>query len=311
MIRARARGERCTEKFSFPDGSKTAEHALPYARCFAGNWRIPIELLSVVDVVEMTRELPAAESLFLDRFIEDETRRLENYLEQIGKKFTDEFVRFRVEKGRAAEVIIDAAAADQETLIAMATHGHSGLGRWLIGSVAEKVLRAACNPLLLVRAAESDSQLEVAAFQSIIVPLDGSAVAERVLPRVEEIAKTLDLEVVLSRVVGIPYYPAEEGFYDPTMMEALVASLEAEGLEYLQAKAEDLRKRGVEKISVVVKQGRAADEIISLARERPDSLIAMCTHGRSGVKRWLLGSVTETVARHAPDPVLIVRASGA
>ena len=86
----------------------------------------------------------------------------------------------------------------------MATHGRSGLNRFLLGSVAEKVLRGTVNPLLLVRAtgeAKSDGE---ATLKSIIVPLDGSELAESVLPMVAGVAKKLDLEVVLFRAYHIP-----------------------------------------------------------------------------------------------------------
>jgi nucleotide-binding universal stress UspA family protein len=66
---------------------------------------------------------------------------------------------------------------------------------------------------------------------------------------------------------------------------------------------------GVDEVSTIAEYGFAADEIVSLARKTPDNLVAMCTHGHSGVKRWVLGSVTETVVRHAGSPVLVIRAS--
>ena len=88
----------------------------------------------------------------------------------------------------------------------------------------------------------------------------------------------------------------------------LSCTLKTEALEYLEKKAADLKKHGLEKVSLVVKEGLGPDEIISFARQTPDNLVAMCTHGRSGVKRWMLGSVTETVVRHSGDPVLILRA---
>ena len=77
---------------------------------------------------------------------------------------------------------------------------------------------------------------------------------------------------------------------------------------YLETKVNELRQNGVEKVSSILLLGSGADEIIDLARTTPDNLIAMCTHGRSGVKRWALGSVTEKVVRHSGDPVLVVRA---
>ena len=136
------------------DGSKTAENVLPYARCFARNLQIPVELLTVVDLAELTRNVSAAEGLFLDTLIDDETRRYDDYLKGIAKNFPTGSVQYRVGKGKAAEVIVESAAKEKATLIALATHGRSGLNRWLVGSVAEKVLRAATNPLLLVRAKE-------------------------------------------------------------------------------------------------------------------------------------------------------------
>jgi len=293
------------------DGSKTAEHVLPYARCFSRHLQIPIELLAVVDVAETARNISAAEGLFLDTLIEDETRRYNDYLKGIAKNFSTGCVQYRVGKGKAAEVIVESAAKEKSTLIAMATHGRSGLNRWLVGSVAEKVLRAAANPLLLVGAKEETPPCDTAALESIVVPLDGSELAESVLPSVEEMAKKLDLEVILLRVYAVPYgaYSAGEGFYDATKLEAFLATVKADAVEYLEEKAQDMKKRGLEKVSIVIKEGLAADEIISLGCHRPDNLVAMCSHGRSGVKRWVFGSVTETVVRHSGDPVLILRPS--
>jgi len=151
----------------------------------------------------------------------------------------------------------------------------------------------------------------MAALKSVIVPLDGSEIAEKALAFAEALAKPMDLEVILLRVYGVPYgaYSTGEGFYDAGQLEKFVASLRQEASQYLEEKAAALRARGVKKVSWVVKEGLDADQIISFARETPDNLIAMCTHGRSGVKRWVLGSVTETVVRHSGDPVLIVRAA--
>ena len=110
-----------------------------------------------------------------------------------------------MEKGKAEQVIIETAAADKGTLITMATHGRSGMNRWLLGSVAEKVLRGGTNPMLLVRATEEAKTDSVATVKSIVVPLDGSELAEGVLPTVAELAKTLKLAVVLFRAYSIPY----------------------------------------------------------------------------------------------------------
>ena len=192
-------------------------------------------------------------------------------------------------------------------MITMATHGRSGLNRFLLGSVAEKVLRGAANPLLLVRATEEAKSVGEAALKSLIVPLDGSELAESVLPMVAGLAKTLDLEVELFRAYHIPYnvYADEWGFSEN--YADLLASVRDEASEYLDKKVVELKKLGVAKVSCVTKEGFAGDDIIAFGRNTPGGLIAMCSHGRSGVERWVLGSVAETVVRHSGGPVLITR----
>jgi nucleotide-binding universal stress UspA family protein len=190
----------------------------------------------------------------------------------------------------------------------MATHGRSGVHRWLLGSVTEKVLRHTTNPLLLVRALEEAKTAGQEIFKSVLVPLDGSELAEAILPRVATLAKKLDLAIVLFRAYNIPYnlYAAEDGYTAINFTEIL-EQVRGEAREYLETKVAELKKLGVEKVSYVAKEGLGADEIIKMAGETPDNLIAMCSHGRSGVKRWVLGSVTENVVRHSGDPVLVVR----
>jgi nucleotide-binding universal stress UspA family protein len=292
------------------DGSKTAEKVLPYARFVAGALKLPVELLAVVDIVEMATHISADRARHLDTMIEDSVRNSEQYLRGVAGTFPGANTKCRVEKGKAEQVIIETAAADKGTLITMATHGRSGINRWLLGSIAEKVLRGATNPLLLVRATEEGKTERVAILKSIVVPLDGSELAESVLPTVAELAKTLKLEVVLFRAYSIPYsaYSNAEGYY-AVDYEELLKAMREEAVDYLDKKTEAVKKLGIDKVSCVAKEGFAADEIISLSRKSPDNLIAMCTHGRSGVKRWVLGSVTETVVRHSADPVLVMRAS--
>jgi len=189
----------------------------------------------------------------------------------------------------------------------MATHGRSGINRWLLGSVAEKVIRGSSNPLLLVRA-DDDQQGTDAALHSIIVPLDGSALAESVLPMVVQVAKVFDADLLLLRAFELPasaYYGREN--YLPNYQE-LTDQFCAEAQHYLDAQVAALKAQGLSRVSSLLREGVGAEEIIRCARERPRSLIAMCTHGRSGVKRWVLGSVTEKVVRHSGDPVLVVSA---
>jgi len=266
-------------------------------------------LLAVIDIAELATHIAAEKARFLDTMIEDGVRNSESYLRKTAATLGGAGVNCTVEKGKAADSIIEHAAKDKNTLIAMATHGRSGLNRFMLGSVAGKVLRGTTNPLLLVRAAEGANADGAASVKTVIVPLDGSELAESVLPAAVDLAKGLEAEIVLFRAYNIPYgaYSSGDGFYDPVNLDALLASVKDEATEYLERKTEELKRKGMAKVSFVAKEGFSADEIIGFARETKDSMIAMCTHGRSGVKRFVLGSVTETVVRHSGEPVLVMR----
>ena len=291
------------------DGSKTAEKVLPYARYLAGKFKIPVELLAVIDIAEIATHITAEKARFLDGMIEEGMRTSETYLRGVAATFGGAAVKCTVDKGRADEAIVEKGESDTAMLIAMATHGRSGLNRFLLGSVAEKVLRGAANPLLLVRATEEAKSDGEADFKTVIVPLDGSELAESVLPMVAGAAKKLGLEVILFRAYHIPYnaYAGDDGYY-AVNYDDLIAAVRDEALEYLDKKVAEVKKLGVEKVSLIAKEGFAGDEIIALGRKTPAGLIAMCSHGRSGVKRWVLGSVTENVVRHTINPVLVARA---
>jgi nucleotide-binding universal stress UspA family protein len=293
------------------DGSKLAENVLPYARALAGALKLRVELLSVVDTMDFARTANAGHLRDFDPLIESAVQAGGQYLEGVARSFTGMTVdNCVVEQGQADQIIIERAARDKETLIAMATRGRSGIHRWLMGSVAEKVLRGASNPLLLVRGDAEGKSDGAASLKSIVVPLDGSKLAETVLPRAVELAKTLSLAIVLTRAYQIPLSSAYAGAETPYIpnSDALLNLVREEAGAYLEAKVNELHQNGVAKVSHILLVGSGADEIIDLARSTPDNLIAMCTHGRSGVGRWVLGSVTEKVVRHSGDPVLVVRA---
>lgn len=297
------------------DGSKTAEKVLPYSRYLAGRFRIPVELLSVIDIVEMAMNLSAEKAGLFNAVIEERIRNSENYLRGVAATFSGIEVKCTVEKGLPAETIMEKAGADKSTLINMATRGLSGIKRWLLGSVAAKVVQAAETPILLVRASGRGVAKDQIAFESIIVPLDGSELADQVLPHVVDLARAMNVEVVLVRAFELPptaYYGADDlppsaATFIPTYKE-LVATSSREAREYLDAKVKELRSHGLEKIRAETLEGTAADVIIDLARKTRNSLIVMCTHGLSGIKVWVLGGVTEKVVNHAESPLLIIRA---
>jgi nucleotide-binding universal stress UspA family protein len=293
------------------DGSTVAEQVLPYARFLAARLKVSVELLGIVDPAAIAISGLTHNPRYIGRLTEEGRRASEGYLARVSKTFSENSVTRRcVEIGQPEVVIVETAAQNKGTLVTMATHGRTGMSRWLLGSVAEKVLRGSTNPLMLVRAGEGERGDGAVKFETIIVPLDTSTLAETVLRDVIDLAKVLQPRVILAHAYELPlsaYYGAED-YYSPDY-KSLAAQLKDEARRYLDGKVEELKRRGLAKVSSMLLEGSAAEEIIAFARSEPNSLLAMCTHGYSGVKRWVLGSVTEKVARHCGDPVLVVRAA--
>ena len=136
-------------------------------------------------------------------------------------------------------------------------------------------------------------------FERILVPMDGSDCAEMILPKLEKLATDLKASIALLQVVFAHTFPG----VDPTDAEVAVVR-KAE--EYLEKIKKRLEAKGL-KVDTHVRYGQDADEILDHASQKDIDLVAMTTHGRSGVKRFLLGSVAEKILRHSPKPVFLVR----
>ncbi len=288
------------------DGSPTAEAVLPYVEAFAAGFKTSVELLSVIDIGAMTIHVAPDKVRQMDSIIVAEEKKCAEYLANVAKRFAHAATECRMIRGTAAETILESTRQERDTLIAMATHGRSGAKRWLLGSVAEKVLRGTTNPLFLVRAAAAKTSPQPI-INSLVVPLDGSPLAEQILPTVCRWARALDVEVTLIRAFDFPgraYVNRQTHLpdYDEMREDARRAAA-----AYLKEKEDSLVGEGVRTVSILTIEGAAANEIISYAQTAPGAVIAMSTHGRSGIQRWILGSVTEKIVRHADDPVLVVR----
>jgi nucleotide-binding universal stress UspA family protein len=278
------------------DGSGLAEQILPYARLLAEACVIPVELLRVDDPDVRTPFRPPLAPA--------------DYLKQASARGFPSSVRVEQveEQGKPASVIVARAKADPNALIAMTTHGLSGIRRWLLGSVASHVVQSAANPVLLIRPGEVEEVPAEISLKIVSVPLDGSALAEKILPHIVPLAKKLRLEMELIRVyaASAAAYPVGDGTYIDTLARHK-ETIRNEAESYLAGKMQELRAEGLERVSANAIYGDPAEEIIDLARKTPHNLIAMSTHGRSGVGRWVLGSVVERVVQHSRDPVLIIR----
>ncbi len=138
-------------------------------------------------------------------------------------------------------------------------------------------------------------------FDNILVPMDGSGCAEMILPKLEKLATDLKASIHLLQVVYARTFPG----VDPTEAEVAVVRNAEEYLKKIEAQ---LKTKGFN-VDIHVRYGDEAEEILDHASQKDFDLIAMTTHGRSGVKRFLLGSVAEKILRHSPKPVFLVRCS--
>ncbi len=293
------------------DGSSLAETVLSYVRFLARGLKARVELLHAIDPAIIAELSDLSYGRYVDVIASDMERKSIDYLNQISRSFPDpSSVVCSTQIGKPADVIVDRAGGQPGTLVAMATHGRSGVQRWLLGSVADKVLHTTTNHLLLVRANEEAKSSEETPLTTVVTPLDGSPLAEKVLPHVLELAKTMDFKVVLLRVWRLQataYFGSED--YDMPNFALLTEEITEKAKGYLEEKLQQLKRQGLEKVSSVLLEGNDAQEIISFARQTRGSLVAMSTHGRSGLGRWVLGSITDRVVRHSGDPVLVIRAA--
>ncbi|MCA8944324.1 MAG: universal stress protein [Planctomycetes bacterium] len=208
-----------------------------------------------------------------------------------------------VDKGTPYEAILAAAESRHADLIVIATHAHSGIQRFLLGSTTEKVVRGAKCPVLLVHPDPDRSPARMLVdLEKIVVPTDLSDTAKAALPVAAEIAKSCDAELLLTHVIepltGLGFGTGAEQVY---ALQRGLQEATSEGLTKFRSEVPD----GV-KSEVVVLEGTAHDELAGLVDREKAGLIVMATHGHTGVTRWLLGSVTDRVSRTATCPLLIV-----
>jgi nucleotide-binding universal stress UspA family protein len=190
--------------------------------------------------------------------------------------------------GDAAARILDDIDTHKPSLVAMATHGRSGADEWVRGSVAERVLRRSPVPVFLANPRSMEKEISI---ESILVPLDGSEMSAAVLPLVADFARVHRAKVTLLHVL------------DGT----LVNTTEAEARAHMEPFVKKLE--GID-VKVLIQKGSAGQAILAAARKNKAGLIAMTTHGRSGVSRWVFGSTAEHVLHQCFAPLLLVRTSG-
>lgn len=295
------------------DGSELAEKALAPAKQIAlamaqragGQSRTRLILLRAVSPMVL---------LAADPYLYDEMTRMgadeaRAYLSEIASNLSaaDLAIETYVVNGSPAEAIVQYATENHVDLIVMSSHGRTGSSRWVYGSVAEKVMHHAPCATAIIRA-----HVDVAMFQNrnILVPLDGSELAERALEPALTLADAVDSNVYLLRVVAgrepMPESMSPAGEQIEAALGQADAEEKAEAEAYLQRIYTAHQNQHLF-FDVQTTGGDTADAIINYAEQHKIDLIVMSSHGRSGIGRWLHGSVAEKVLRGADCATLIMR----
>ncbi|HEX3244029.1 MAG TPA: universal stress protein [Chloroflexota bacterium] len=290
------------------DGSDRAERAIPWAAEIARATGASITLVQIIPPAHTrpSRGLGAAFSTDVPENLPAELHAAaEQYLGRLRAEVEASGLETLIEVGHGdvAPSILDIADERGASVIVVASHGHGGLTRFMIRSVAQRIAQQALIPVLVVRSsADSARQPSV---KRILVPLDGSALAESGIELVNQLADTR-AELVLARVVQPATIPGT-GDIGYVVDSAATEEALADAEKYLANQVEALDRVGLN-TRHLVRTGNPGGELRKIADEQDVDLIAMTTHGRTGLDRFMLGSVADELIRHAAQPVLLVSA---
>jgi nucleotide-binding universal stress UspA family protein len=305
------------------DGSTFGEHALPLALDVSRKSGATLRLTHVLSpAASVYGEAP----LFLEdgldaRLAERERSRWQGYLDgvaaRVRKAVPGVAVVTSLQEGEPAETLQKEAAISGADLVVMTTHARGALGRAWLGSVADELLRHLPTPLLLVRPTGGDADLAAGALpRHVLVPLDGTPLAEQVLRPAVELGRLAGAGFTLLRVIKpvIVTTPPAEGAGIAHMaaellerLRAVQAALRKEALDYLEGVAAPLRAEGLRVLTRVTVEEQPALGVLNEAEAQGPGVVALATHGRRGLARLVLGSVADKVIRGAHGPVLVCR----
>ncbi len=290
------------------DGSPLAEQALALAEAIAKASRARIRLA-------MVHQLPPPpldrDSARLYVSVELAVRKSEReYLRRVARRIRGR-PRSEVRTasldgpvGPALHKYVQEIGAD---MIVMGTHGRGAVDRLWLGSVADYLVRTVEVPVLLVRPGKKTALSATAARpRRILVPLDGSPLAEAVLGPAGDLAKSLGAEVVLVQVVK-PIVPSTDPLFPTGFNDQFTDLWRQEAEDYLGDVSERLREQGIRATSAAATGYSVAETLVDLATEESGTLIAIATHGRGGLRRLMIGSVADKLIRTSHVPVLVVR----
>ena len=296
------------------DGSELAEKVLPYAIQLTARFQTETVLLHVVAAGE------SQSSGIVKAYIEHTAEKVRARLQEIAPKpkFSagkgSMLIKTEVTAGDVASSILKYAEESKIDLMIMSKHGQSGIGHWLMGSNAHKVFSVSRMPVLIIHPGNKGNIAQTGWPRNVLVPLDGSKMSETVLSYVEDLFNQGQSggEVTLVKVSEPPDLIADypeaimELSWDEHVKRAKSAAKEA-GLVYLGKKQKQLEAKGI-KVNVEVVLGEnAIPAITRYIREHHFDLVAMTTHGHSGMSVWPWGHVADRIIQVNIKPLLLIR----
>jgi nucleotide-binding universal stress UspA family protein len=292
------------------DGSPFAEQALPLALLIGRVARSKVRLVLVHQVQAIQLGVQAAR---FQRSMDLAARRAERgYLRRVaarlGKPAGSQVVSTLL-AGPVGDTLAHYVRDSRTELVIMSTHGRGPLQRAWLGSVADYLIRNLEVPVLLVRPSEGASvSARPPSIKRIMVPLDGSSLAEAVLVPAEAVARLLGAEVMLLQVIPPPIAnAAPPGPRSMSYHEEIIAIRRSEAHDYLRRMAERLEQQGVHARTAATFGAGVAEMILEMARRNRIDVIAVATSGHGGIRRLALGSIADKLVRAADQPVLVVR----
>ena len=287
------------------DGSPLAEQAIPFALAIAERARCKVKLV-LVHHPHLMEAGPAYTKVELAMQKADR-----EYLRSVAARLRERLGRAlssAVLQGPIAQTLAKYIRELSTDLVVMTTHGRGGIQRAWLGSVTDQLIRTTEVPILVVRPREGRAVESAVDLGEMLVPLDGSPLAEAVLEPAAALARLWDGEISLVQVVRPVVLTSDPPLPFPTGYADQATAIRRESAQdYIRDVAERLRESGVKASGVAVIGGGIADTLLSLARPKRVGLVAVATHGRGGLRRLALGSVADKLVRAAEMPVLVVR----
>jgi nucleotide-binding universal stress UspA family protein len=300
------------------DGSTFGEHALPLAMSMARRLNASLNLIHVHSLLDATY----AELQVFDNTLDQELRNKEReYLHAIQKQVQDRIsvpVTIRNVDGEIATVVREQAESLRANWVVMTTHARGPMGRFWLGSVTDELVRTLPISLIAVHPADHTPDLtKEPTIQHILVPLDGTPLAEEILEPALALGRAMNSDYTLLRVVTPVYpvtLPAEPAIFGSVAtdimerVEKMHVELRKEANDYLEKVAGRLRAEGLKVKTRVIVEEQPGVAILDAAKP-PIDMITIETHGRGGLSRLLLGSVADKVIRGSKLPILLHKPS--